>query len=726
MRKTLLVTFLALLMAVPAVGAEWKGKWIMAADCPVATNTWQAFRKEITLAEKPKSLKARISVDSKYWLWINGKMVVFEGQLKRGPSPEDSYFDVVELAPYLKKGNNLIAVLTWYYGREGFSHKSSGKPCFLFDAQGDGTEIISDDSWEARHYAAFQTCKTETPNFRLPESAIRFEGSEDMGDWFSPKYDKHFPKAKVEIQEAVNDVYGKLVERNIPLFRFGELKKYEWVKKDEAKNMLVCRLPYNAQVTPWIKVKAASGKVIDIRTENFKVGTECSVHAEYVTRDGVLEYENLGWMSGNEVHYTIPQGVEVLDVKYRESGYDTDIVGSFECNDPFWNELWKRSARTMYVNMRDTYFDCPERERAQWWGDITNDIMEDFYVLSPSSWQIITKGIYEIANWQRADGTIFSPIPAGNWGKELPCQMLAAVGKLGFYTQYYYSGDNSFVAPVYDRIHRYLHGVWKLDADGFTPERKGGWSFGDWGSNIDIHLLTNEWYFMALDAETKFAEMLGKTEDANQNRLTMNKMKQNFDKVFWTGNGYRSPLHKGQTDDRAQGLAVVSGLAGKDKYGEILKIFKTNHFASPWMEYFVQLAMFQMGSGREALERARIQYTPMMNMKDQTTVFEQWEAKNGTINHAWAAGMVVAFGHGVCGIHPTSPGFKTFEVVPQMSGLKWVKTQMQTKYGFIKLALKQNGTRLKVDITVPEGTSAQVRWNGHAQNVSAGKHSLDL
>jgi hypothetical protein len=50
-----------------------------------ATNTWLAYRKQFDVKEKPAEALARIAVDSKYWLWVNGKMVVFEGGLKRGP-----------------------------------------------------------------------------------------------------------------------------------------------------------------------------------------------------------------------------------------------------------------------------------------------------------------------------------------------------------------------------------------------------------------------------------------------------------------------------------------------------------------------------------------------------------------------------------------------------------------------------------------------------------------
>lgn len=97
-------------------------------------------------------------------------------------------------------------------------------------------------------------------------------------------------------------------------------------------------------------------------------------------------------MNGHEMQYILPEGVKVLDVKFRETGYDTEFTGSFSCNDPFMNELWKRSARTLYITMRDSYMDCPDRERAQWWGDEVNELGEAFYALSPSSHKLALKG----------------------------------------------------------------------------------------------------------------------------------------------------------------------------------------------------------------------------------------------------------------------------------------------------------------------------------------------
>lgn len=62
-------------------------------------------------------------------------------------------------------------------------------------------------------------------------------------------------------------------------------------------------------------------------------------------------------------------------------------------------------------------------------------------------------------------------------------------------------------------MHHYLHEVWQVDKSGLVIERDGDWSWGDWGENIDMGVLVNCWYYLALKAEKAFAIQLGKTAE---------------------------------------------------------------------------------------------------------------------------------------------------------------------------------------------------------------------
>ena len=126
-----------------------EAQWISTMRSQSATNTWIAFRKSVQLEDVPATALATIAADSKYWMWVNGRPVVFEGGLKRGPNPLDTYADKVDIAPFLKKGSNTIAVLLCYFGKDGFSHKSSGRAGLYFDCMAGKTPIRSNRQWKA-------------------------------------------------------------------------------------------------------------------------------------------------------------------------------------------------------------------------------------------------------------------------------------------------------------------------------------------------------------------------------------------------------------------------------------------------------------------------------------------------------------------------------------------------------------------------------------------------
>ena len=196
-------------------------KWIAPTDGIVdAPNRWLAFRKDFKVDEIPTSAKARIAADSKYWLWINGKLAVFEGGLKRGPTPDGSYFDEIDIAPFLKKGENKLAMLVWYFGKDGFSHKSSSKAGMIFSLDS-SLKLFSDSSWLSRIHPAYEMAGFPLPNYRLPESHVRFNAQNDMDGWQTAANaaEKFGFKKSAERGQWGDAPWGELVRRPIPMWR---------------------------------------------------------------------------------------------------------------------------------------------------------------------------------------------------------------------------------------------------------------------------------------------------------------------------------------------------------------------------------------------------------------------------------------------------------------------------------------------------------------------------
>ena len=688
-------------------------------------NQWIAFRKDFTLKNVPKSVPAKIAVDSKYWLWINGELAVFEGQLKRGPKRGESYFDEVDLAPYLKKGENKLALLLWYFGKDGFSHSSSGQAQLWFSSPSIGLQ--SDESWLCRVHPSYGKADCPEPNNRLSESSISFDARKDIEGWQTGSTDGFSPA------KLLQGSLGTLHSRPIPFWKDFGIKEASFeTHAGPGADTLVAKLPHNMQMTPVLCVEdQEGGHKILIETDHALVGEEC-LRAEYITKAGTQEYESLGWLNGMRIILTVPHGAKVTAIKYRETGYDTAPEGKFTCEDPFYNKFWEKGLRTIYVNARDNFFDCPDRERAQWWGDIVTILGESFYTYTPSLHALIRKGIRELCDWQKPDGRLYSPIP-GNYGAELPCQMLAAVGVYGFWTYYMNTGDRATIEYVLPAIKEYLE-TYHVGEDGLLEWHEGEWNWGDWGYNKDMRLLQNMWYVMALQSVTNMEDMLGEIVTGRVYRGRMNDLIAAINRVAWTGTCYRHPDYKGETDDRVNALAVVAGVAWKDKYDAIYEVLKKEEHASPYMEKYVMEALFCIGHGDYALERERKRYDFIVNHPDFDTLFEGWNVgingdwSCGSVNHAWSGGPLAVLPAKMFGIAPILPGWKRFSIEPDEHIFNDCSLSFPTVKGTVSVAFKRNGKALHMDLEVPEGSLAQVKipWADYIRNLGPGKYSLDL
>ncbi|MBO4624987.1 MAG: glycoside hydrolase family 3 C-terminal domain-containing protein [Bacteroidales bacterium] len=727
-----LVLFAGLLIACQQ--APVKGKWTLpqeelvevsqtlgCADATAEPNQWLAFRKDMTLDAVPSSALARISVDSKYWLWVNGKLVVFEGGLKRGPNPQDSYYDQLDLAPYLQKGENQIALLLWYFGKDAFSHLGSGKPQLWFDCP-----ALPGGEWLCRVHPAYGTATDlPKPNYRLPESSIAFDARADIEAWQTGSLEGFAPAVKLE------STLGKLHLRPIPQWKDYGVKDVDFVTHTgPGADTLVALLPHNMQMTPVMAVEdAEGGHRIVIETDHAKVGEQC-LRAEYITKAGRQEYESLGWLSGQKLILTVEHGARVSALKYRETGYDTAPDGHFTCSDEFFNRFWQKGLRTIYVNSRDSFFDCPDRERAQWWGDIVTILGESFYTYSPSLFYLIRKGIRELVDWQRPDDILFSPIP-GNYGVELPCQMLAAVGRYGIWTYYMNTGDLETIRHAFPIIKKYL-ATYHEGPDGLIAWHDGDWNWGDWGSNRDMRLLQNLWYVLALQGLSDMADIVGEEGEGGAIWARMAALRDAINRVTWTGSAYRHPEYEGETDDRVNALAVLSGVASRDKYDALFQVLKSEEHASPYMEKYVMEALFAMGHGDYALERERRRYEFMVNHSFHDTLFENWNVgvdgdwNCGSVNHAWSGGPLAVFPTRMFGVVPTEPGWKTFSVTLDKHIFDQCSLSFPTVAGTVSLAYDAHARTLEVE--VPKGTRADVSipWAMVRSTLGPGRHTVKL
>lgn len=726
----------------------WQAKWIWDED-NIRMHNWLCLRKKFTVSSLPGEVIARVAVDSRYWLWINGKVVIEDGQVKRGPTENDTYFEYVDMTPYLQEGENTVAVLALYYGNDSkyYSYHSSGQGAFVMEADLGSELLKTDESWKVKRHSAFlnrQELKGEGPSTRIPEEHNYYDARLEAGleNWQSADYDDSTWENATVYGAVGDEPWGGLWERSIPQMKYWERTAYQnpeafapYTEKATAEQVQIAmRLPYNMQLQPYLKVDAPAGLEIQMLSD----GNE-PLNTYYVTKEGVQEFEGFYWMSAQTVTYVVPAGVKILELRYRQSGYNTEFAGNFLCNDEDLNVLWKKSLYTLYITMRDTYMDCPDRERAQWWGDCTNESHMTFYALDPDSYLLYRKGVDTLVGWQRKDfyphnlcNVLQTVVPITNHYIELPFQQLAGV--YGFWTYYLYTGEKDLLEQVYQPSVDYLK-MWVLGQDGLLAHRFGNWDWPDWGEKFDVPVMENAWYYMALTAAKNMAEILGETKDLALIDKRMNSIRSAFRKTYWTGSAYHAPQESydengyaykfprpEKPDDRANALAVLSGIADKEQYPAILKVLMTQFNSSPYMEKYVLDAMFLMGYGVEALERMRLRYKEMID-DESTTLWEHFRKGMGTKNHAWTGGPQVNLSGHVAGVWPEEPGYEKYHVIPQLADLDSVAVRVPSVKGNIDVTIERSTHKQVIRLTLisPENTVARVgipKFGGQKLEVS--------
>ncbi len=681
---------------------DWKAKWIWDNENLTEKNVWMCFNKKVKLDKIPEELVAHISADSKYWLYINGETVVYEGSVKRGPDKNSGYYDSIDIAPYLKKGENSICALVWFWDNEtSYSYSSSGQGGFIFEAIGEGVSIISDKSWKAKRNSAFVDSPLYPPNYRLPEYSIYFDAREAMADWLDEGFDVSDWENATEYADGGKGAYGKLYPRGIPFLKDYGLKEYENSKDYENYTVtkalgekITVDIPYNAQLTPYLKIKAPAGKKIRITTENTLIG---AVSTTYVTKEGEQEFEALGWFNGEHITYKIPKDVTVISLMYRETGYDSSFSGDFKCDDEFLNSLWQKSLRTLYVTMRDNFMDCPDRERAQWWGDVTSEMIMTMYSLDSNSYLLYQKGVEAMLSHVDETNVLQTVVPISGDYFELPVQQLAGI--VGFLTYYEYTGDKTFVEKVYDASVDYLK-LWEIGENNLVVHREGSWDWPDWGSKADMTAIENAWVYYALSSVEKMADVIGEDKDISFITERKNAIAKGY-KTLWTEDGFKSEDAK-KPDDRANALAVLAGLAKKEQYSTVKNVLTTTKNSSPYMEYYVLEALCKMGEYDAAKSRIKERYEGMM-CEDYSTLWEFWDSWRGTKNHAWSGGPLVIMSKYFAGVTPLEAGYEKVKIEPQYALSDNISCTVPSVKGLITLNYEKADGSYVVELNIPQG-----------------------
>ena len=626
------------------------------------------FFVKFTLGSVPSEAVLCIGAETKYYLFVNGALAVFDGGLFRESKPGCGYYDKVDIAPYLNSGENEIAFSVWYYGNGGRNNTRCEKPGLIFECE--ALSLYSGSSVLCERSIGYYDTQDENPSYLYGGHNTAYNAQKRA---FSLCPSPRDAEPSAVIGRYGEAPWGTLEERRIPLLCFTDRVPCEYSRQGDK---VTVKLPHAKHFSPYIKIKASGGEKIDIRSDRYAVnggpgdsGFYFGHRAEYICGEGEQEFETLDWFFGEEIVFTVPKSIDIISLGYRESGYPTKVTGSFRCNDSDINTLFDKCVRTLLVCMRENFMDCPDRERGQWIGDVSVQAPQVVYLLDKNALKLLKKAIYDFIDLRKG-ARLVGNVPGENY-MELPAQSLNAISEFGMVAAYWQATeDKETLGKYFEPAVEYLR-LWETDCDGVVVIRQGDWSWFDHLFNVDGDILNQCWYYSAAKFALRSAEILGDHRFDGFLKERMDAIANNFEKRYWKGAYYASGDF---ADDRANAMAVLVGLIKKEHFTALRFMLNEVFNASTYMEGYVLSALCEMGFKEDAIRRMKSRYSQLIDNENSTL----WEDFNylGTKNHAWSGAPATVLFRYFAGVNGNLAREKV-----DIGPLKYVKCSFANKNG---------------------------------------------
>lgn len=382
--------------------------------------------------------------------------------------------------------------------------------------------------------------------------------------------------------------------------------------------------------------------------------------------------------------------------------------GEFRCENPLLNQIYDTSVYTFFLNCRECFLDGIKRDRWAWSGDAYQS--------------------GKINSYLYADGDIVKRTALGLFGKSPVVQHINTIVDysffwiIGLYEYYMTYGDEDFIRQVYPQaVELIAFCESRLNADGFIEGIKNDWTFIDWSDFDMTGAMSAEQilFIAAYKAASRLAEAIGEKDEysAKAKELT-----DRVNRFYWDEEkgGFIDSYSSGKRHitRHANIFAILYGIATAEQVESIVaNVLKNDGITQITTPYFkgYELDAWAMLGEFDKVEEIILSYWGEMISLGATTVWEEFDpAKKGaehygmyddkfgkSLCHAWGAGSVYIFGKYYLGVSPTSAGYKTFEVKPNVTRLGGFEGRVPVRDGEVRVKATADG--ISVTATVSGG-----------------------
>ncbi len=763
-----------------------KAQWITHPDLSGGEQAVVVFRRSFELPQKPGRFVVNVSADNKYTLFVNGKQVCFGPQLSDIRHWRYETVDLAPFLTAGK--NVLAAEVVNFGPDRFFGMQSYRTAFLLNTPEiptGSPVNTTAQGGWKTFHNPAVRDKAVRWRS--LPRDIIGGFYAANPTDsvdvaaypwgWETAGFDDTAWKPAIfcESASAFGGGFGWLLEpRNVPLQtqrveRLTRVAKTTGatVNPDFLAGKSPLTVPANSKVTLLIDHGALTIGYPELKFSGGRGGKIRIGYAENLFVPGTARKDNRNDIEGKQflgitdviqtdgsanrtfrptwlrtfrfIQLEIQTGGEPLTVSDFYNVYTSTPVpvrASFSASDPAYARVFDLCRRTAELCTQDYFLSDAYYETMQYVGDSK---VHDLTWLALTGDDRHVRNALEQFHYSRLwDGNLTSCYPLRSTFVH-PTYSVIWVDML--YDHYLFSGDKEFLKKFVPGIRQTLamfdgliqpSGLagktrWAYFVDWYTESERGGMAPGQDGSNSAVVTLH---YVYALQNAARIFEALGEPQQAASYRQRADFIKkQVYDACFDAGRGLMAERPtKDYFDQHTNILAVLTDALPPAQQKSVLqKILTAPNLGQATYYYRIYLfeALHKAGAG-ELIPQALAPWKALLADGLSTTP-ERFESPNKPTRsecHPWSTAPAWAFFSVVAGIRPAEPGFRNLTISPQLGELTSAEGTYPIPAGKVVFQFGKKGVALSGSVTLPEGVSGTLLWNGKKTPLRAGRQEV--
>lgn len=699
------------------------------------------FKKSFTVDGPVNNAVVHVSGLGQFELFLNGKKV--------GPNFLDPawsvyektvYYQTFEIADLLKPGDNEFRIMLGkgFYNTQGDRRvhgvSNWGVLMAILEAHlryADGTEqrVLTDDIWEVASGPILHSSILAGSDYdaRLAEPT----------DWQKVVV----TEAEGVLRAAESPPMG-LFERLSPVKPADQPEPgvyvYDFGQNLSAIPAITVRGPRGAtlRISPAEQRHGQTGRNNDGTGRVNQAGVGRPNYYEYTLKGEGVEYWQPQFTYGGfqylEVTGAVPngqpnpeglpvvEGIESIHVRnFAES------VGSFDCSNPLFVGIDRMIDRSVRSNLAHLLTDCPTREKLGW--------LETSYLMGPSICRrydlshLYAKVARDARESQGEDGVIYTVAPnypifkgafryTPEWG---------AAGVIVPWQLYQWYGDTHVLKESYAAMKGFVDYM-KDTGDNLIP--KAG--LGDWydyghgkGSGpakfTPPELTAMATFYRCSRIVADAAVILGEDEDARTYQVLSERIRAEFNRKFYSGDGQYQNHGSPQT---ANSMALVTGLCEPEHEQAVMQAILEDLEKRDYQQtsgdvgfHYLVEALGRYGHNDVVAKiisrREEGSYGFILDL-GWKSLPESWDAALGdSMNHCMLGHIQQWFSMDLLGIRQAenSTAFREIVIKPAFDAdVEWAKGHYDTLPGRISVSWSLTDGQGSVEVSIPANTTAKI------------------